>query len=274
MNATGALERHEDFPSRFVLPRHVDVWCPPGYSEQGMEAYPVLYMHDGQNLFDDSIWYGSISWGIDRAMTRLIEERKIRGAIVVGIWTSEIRWRDYMPQKPYESPMVEKHHEAFLETAGGPPISDSYLKFLVEEVKPFIDAHYRTLPDRSNTFVMGLSMGGLISLYDISQYPDVFGGAGCISTHWPIGGTELVDEMARGLPDPSTHKLYFDFGTETLDSDYEPYQRRMDAHLRKAGYVENKNWITRKFEGAEHSERSWRLRTHIPLQFLLGQTGM
>jgi predicted alpha/beta superfamily hydrolase len=119
---------------------------------------------------------------------------------------------------------------------------------------------------------MGSSMGGLISLYAISEYPTVIGGAACISTHWPIGGTELVDEMARGLPDPSTHRLYFDFGTETLDSDYEAYQRRMDEHLRKAGYIENRNWSTRKFEGADHSEWSWRARVHIPLEFLLAET--
>jgi predicted alpha/beta superfamily hydrolase len=205
-------------------------------------------------------------------MTRLMDDGKIRPAIVVGIWNSPVRWRDYMPQKPYESPGLEKHHEAFLETAGGPPVSDSYLQFLVEEAKPFIDAHYRTLAGQKDTFVMGSSMGGLISLYAISEYPTVIGGAACISTHWPIGGTELVDEMARGLPDPSTHRLYFDFGTETLDSDYEAYQRRMDEHLRKAGYIENRNWSTRKFEGADHSEWSWRARVHIPLEFLLAET--
>jgi hypothetical protein len=91
-----------------------------------------------------------------------------------------------------------------------------------------------------------------------------------VSTHWSAGRQELVDEMASRLPDPSDHRLYFDFGTETLDSEYEPYQRRMDEHLRQAGYRENENWVTRKFEGAEHSERSWRERVHIPLEFLLG----
>ena len=120
------------------------------------------------------------------------------------------------------------------------------------------------------TLVMGSSMGGLISLYAISEYPQVFGGAGCVSTHWPIGGYELVDEMAQILPDPATHRLYFDFGTETLDSTYEPFQHRMDDRLREAGYVEGVNWVTYKFEGAEHSERSWRERVHIPLEFLLG----
>ena len=144
------------------------------------------------------------------------------------------------------------------------------MKFLVEELKPFIDGQYNTLPDPANTFVMGSSMGGLISLYAISEYPHVFGGAGCISTHWPIGDMSLVDEMAHRLPDPASHRLYFDFGTETLDRPYEPFQRQMDDHLRQARYIEGQNWVTRKFEGAEHSERSWRKRVEIPLSFLLG----
>jgi predicted alpha/beta superfamily hydrolase len=226
-------------------------------------------MHDGQNLFDNPASFGGESWRIDLAITRLMGEGKIRAAIVVGVWNSAIRWRDYMPQIPYEAPAMQKHHPAFLERAGGPPTSDAYLRFLLDELKPFIDSKYCTLPDQQNTFVMGSSMGGLISLYAISEYPQVFGGAGCVSTHWSIGGNELVDELARHLPGPSSHKLYFDFGTETLDSEYEPYQRRMDEHLRRAGYRENENWVTLKFEGAEHSERSWRERVHIPLEFLL-----
>ena len=268
MSIAGTLDHFENFYSKYVDFRNVDIWFPPGY-EQGNERYPVLYMHDGQNIFDHPAAFGGESWRVDQAMTRLIDEGKTRGAIVAGVWNSPIRWREYMPQKPYEAPALQKHHPLILERAGGPPLSDAYLKFLVEELKPFIDRRYRTLPDQQHTFVMGSSMGGLISLYAISEYPHVFGGAGCVSTHWSAAREELVDEMARHLPDPSDHQLYFDFGTETLDSEYEPYQRRMDEHLRQAGFRENENWVTLKFEGAEHSERSWRERVHIPLEFLL-----
>ena len=118
-----------------------------------------------------------------------------------------------MPQKPYASPGLPRHHQTFLLTAGGEPISDAYLRFIVEELKPFIDITYRTCSDRTHTFVMGSSMGGLISLYAISEYPDLFGGAACLSTHWPVGGQELVREMAKGLHDPQAHRLYFDHGT-------------------------------------------------------------
>lgn len=269
MSIVGTLEHFENFYSKYTDFRNGVVWFPPGYEHQSDIRYPVLYMHDGQNLFDNPASFGGESWRVDLAITRLMGEEKIHGAIVVGVWNSAIRWRDYLPQKPYEASAFHAHHSVFLERAGGPPTSDAYLKFLVEELKPVVDKNSRTLPDQKNTFVMGSSMGGLISLYAISEYPQIFGGAGCVSTHWSIGGNELVDEMACHLPDPSDHKLYFDFGTETLDSEYEPYQRRMDDHLRKAGYRENDNWVTLKFEGAEHSERSWRERVHIPLEFLL-----
>lgn len=102
------------------------------------------------------------------------------------------------------------------------------------------------------------------------EYPDIFGGAGCLSTHWPIGEEALVDALGAGLAPAGRHRLYFDYGTETLDADYEPWQRRMDGWLRTAGYREGQDWSTRKFEGAEHSERAWRERVHIPLAFLLG----
>jgi hypothetical protein len=114
-------------------------------------------------------------------------------------------------------------------------------------------------------------MGGLISAYAISEYPKVFGGAGCLSTHWPAGDGAVIDYLKKSLPDPKTHKFYFDFGTETLDAQYEPYQLRANAVMKQSGYVEGDNWITKKFVGDDHSERSWSKRVDVPLQFLLGK---
>lgn len=265
-----SYQRHPAFPSKFVVARNIDVWCPPGYSEQPSRRYPVLYMHDGQNLFDPALSYGGVTWGVAEALTRLLDPN-FAGAIVVGIWNSEEgRVRDYMPQKPLQTPAAASLKADFTAGKQGEPVSDNYLRFLVEEVKPFIDATYRTLPDQPNTFVMGSSMGGLISLYAINQYPAVFGGAGCLSTHWPIGGNLLVDYLGATLPDPNTHKLYFDFGTVALDGTYEPYQQRMDALLQAAGYSQGQNWLTLKFEGEDHSERAWRKRLSTPLRFLFG----
>lgn len=269
MNIRGALERHETFKSKFIRARHVDVWYPPGYFENIQVCYPVIYMHDGQNLFDSALAFGGSGWEIDKTIAQLMDDKKIRGAMVVGIWNTDLRWREYMPQKPYQSLAFERHHENFINTYGGEPISDAYLRFMVEELKPFVDSNYQTLSDQPNTFVMGSSMGGLISLYAISEYPEVFGGAGCLSSNWPAGENELVDEMAKQLPDPKTHKLYFDYGTEGLDALYGPYQKQMDEHLRTAGYVENQNWMTLQFAGADHSEKAWRDRVEIPLSFLI-----
>ena len=271
MSSLGSIQRHENFASKFVIPRNVDVWLPPHYSESAA-AFPVIYMHDGQNLFAPLSSISGASWELDKAIVNLIDAQKINDIIVVGIWNhGDTRWREYMPQKPYWSLGLRKHHEAFINRAGGDPLSDAYLKYLVEELKPFIDSNYRTLPSQQNTFVMGSSMGGLISLYAISKYPNIFYGAGCLSTNWPAGEHELVDEMAKMLPSPENHKLYFDYGTEGLDALYEPYQRQMDKYLRQAGFTENVNWCTKKFEGASHNEAAWCARVDVPLSFLLSK---
>ena len=269
-DGTGIITRHADFPSRHVTPRHVDVWCPPENGADSVTRYPVIYMHDGQNLFDPALSFIGVDWGMDEAMMHLIQETGRPGAIIVGIWNSPLRLREYMPQKPLNASGGQRILNRFVEQTGGAPLSDGYLQFLVEELKPFIDARYPTLSDSAHTLVMGSSMGGLISLYALIEYPNVFGGAGCLSTHWPIGEEVLVDALGAALPSAGRHRLYFDFGTETLDANYEPWQRRMDEWLRTAGYREGQDWSTRKFEGAEHSERAWRERVPIPLAFLLG----
>jgi predicted alpha/beta superfamily hydrolase len=149
------------------------------------------------------------------------------------------------------------------------PLADEYLEFLVKELKPFIDKQYRTKTDASHTFIMGSSMGGLISMYALAEFPEVFGGAGCLSTHWPIGNGACVDYWADHLPEPGSNRIYFDYGTATLDSLYEPYQVRVDQIMQDAGYTPDIDWITRKYEGDDHSERSWNRRVHVPLTFFL-----
>lgn len=256
---TGTLVEHPNFPSQFVTARQVDVWLPPSYHRSPTQRYAVLYAHDGQNLFDPHTSFIKVDWGLDETLTRLIAEGKVHEVIVVGIWNTPKRRQEYMPQKAATT---------FL---GEPVISDNYLRFLVEELKPFIDSTYRTRPERAHTFIMGASMGGLISLYAICEYPDIFGGAACLSTHFPAADGAVIEYMKTHLPDPRTHKIYFDYGTETLDAQYEPYQQQADAVMRQHGFEEGKNWLTRKFPGDEHSERAWRRRVEIPLRFLLGQ---
>lgn len=273
--AAVALHHHQNFAAKELLPRNVDVWLPPSYGKNPTARYPVVYMHDGQNLFDPAKSFIGVDWGVDEAMTHLIDEGKIREAIVVGIWNTPNRTREYLPAKPLRD--YAQRDAVFKELAhgGGTPLTaadllaDAYLKFLVTELKPFIDKTYRTQPDCADTFIMGSSAGALISLYAICEYPEVFGGAGSVSGHYPLGEGMLIEAFRDRLPDPRCHKLYFDFGTETLDKSYEPFQWRLDAVVAARGYTRGCNWLTCKFAGADHSERAWRARVDIPLEFFL-----
>lgn len=271
---TGKLIEHKNFPSKLVQPRQVDVWLPSNYDST--KRYAVLYMHDGQNCFDSSTSFTKVDWGADETLTQLMSEGKLCDLIVVGIWNTLNRYGEYMPQKLYEAlpqtlrdSMKTRYPMAKLE-------SDNYLKFIVTELKPFIDSSYSTKPELKSTAIMGSSMGGLISLYAICEYPQVFGNAACLSTHFPAVKNVISDYLKINLPEPQSHKIYFDFGTETLDKEYEPYQMQVDAVMRQKGFValnneaqpKSANWLTKKFQGEDHSERAWRKRLHIPLLFL------
>ena len=260
--------RYKNFPSKLVEPRIIDVWLPANYSEK--KKYAVLYMHDGQNLFNPSESFGGVDWNIDQTLQRLIDEKKVRETIVVGIWNTSKRTIEYAPRKVFDLATPNQKKD-FATNLGEADLSDKYLEFLVTELKPFIDKTYSTKTDLKNTFVMGSSMGGLMSLYAISEYPQIFGGAGCVSTHFPLGEGVMLEYMKKNLPSPKNHKIYFDYGTQTLDATYEPFQIKADEIMQRNGYKQNKNWITRKFEGEEHSEKSWRKRVDIPLVFLLGK---
>ncbi|HEU4704523.1 MAG TPA: alpha/beta hydrolase-fold protein [Sphingomicrobium sp.] len=269
--------------SRFADPRRVMVWLPSSYRPGG-PSHSVLYMHDGQNLFDPETGYGGMEWKIDEVLDRLIAENKVRPTIVVAIWNTPKRLREYVPSKAFRHlPPAYMHRVRSL--YGGDPLSDGYLKFIVRELKPRIDRTYRVRTDRANTAIMGSSMGALISLYAISEYPRVFGGAGMVSTHWPLmippKGETLSDAeyetvssaferyLAPALPSPGTHRLYFDHGSETLDAVYARYQRRIDRLVARRGYSPGRNWISRNFPGQAHNELSWASRVEIPLRFLL-----
>jgi enterochelin esterase-like enzyme len=278
----GSIQRFENFRSGFVAPRNVDVWLPEGYSAK--KKYAVLYMHDGNSLFDSAIMWNHQEWGVDETVGKLLLEEKIKDVIVVGVWNSgATRHADYFPQKPYEALTdIEKEfvskqlHENGRITLAFKPVSDNYLKFLVRELKPFIDSSFSTRKDRKNTFIAGSSMGGLISLYAICEYPNVFGGAACMSTHWPGIFTmnnnpipsAFLTYLKSHLPSPNNHKIYFDYGDQTLDAMYPPLQKKVDEVLMSKGFT-SKNWLTQFFPGENHSEAAWAKRLDIPLLFLL-----
>ncbi len=264
----GRLLTYPAFASNHVEPRNLCVWLPPGYESPGAKRYPVIYAHDGQNLFDPATAFAGVDWGIDEALVRLAAGGRSSAAIVVGVWNTPQRYREYDPQRAFEACLSASEQKAYAREHGR-PVSDAYLRFLVGELKPFVDQRFRTLPGRESTSVLGSSMGGLISAYAVCEYPEVFGAAACLSTHWPALQGRMVDYLRSALPAPGNNRFYFDFGTETIDAPYEPYQLEVDQVLREAGYREGADWVTRKFPGADHSERAWRSRVDIPLSFLL-----
>ena len=280
--SSGKIIRVENFASKYVKARNVDIWLPQDYNKN--RKYAVLYMQDGQGLYDANITWNHQSWEVDDVITQLIAEHKIKDVIVVGIWNGQTeRHAEYFPQKPYENlTSIERDTiTAQLQRASRikdifNPISDKYLQFLVTELKPYIDKNFATYANSENTFIAGSSMGGLISMYAVCEYPNVFGGAACMSTHWP--GTFAIDNnpipnaflnyMSAHLPNPKNHKMYFDYGDQTLDAIYPPLQKKVDSVMKIKGYS-NANWMTKFYPGDNHSEVSWNKRFHIPLTFLL-----
>jgi enterochelin esterase-like enzyme len=278
----GTLERIPDFASRFVTPRHVDVWLPPGYTPE--KKYGVWYFHDGQMLFDAGTTWNKLAWDIDDVFTGFFRRRKTKEVIVVGIWNGgATRHADYFPQKAFEQlrrdqqdtiyAALRPNGEAFFK--GQQVCSDNYLKFIVSELKPVIDARYATLTDAAHTVIAGSSMGGLISLYALCEYPEIFGTAVCMSTHWPGLWTlqnnpipaALMRYLVSGLPDPKTHKLYMDCGDQSIDALYPPIQRWADAVIRARGY-HPPNWRTRYYPGTGHGELFWKKRLPAVLKFV------
>ena len=247
--------------------RHVEVWLPPGY-DSTTARYPVLYMADGQNLFDPRLTVGGVDWGVDEAITALMATGAIPPLIVVGVWNTTDRGGEYSPW--HWAPM--------------------YARFLIEELMPRVNGEFRTLTGPANTYAMGSSMGGLISFYLVSRHPDVFGACGCLSTHFvfseavvsryaptvvqpgasPDTVPYIVRDIQRGERVPAGTRYWFDYGTVGLDSTYAPVQARVREWLLAQGLREGKDFVMRRYPGAAHSESSWRDRLTDPLVWLYG----
>jgi hypothetical protein len=281
--SSGKIVRIESMNSKYILPKTVDVWLPEGYSST--EKYAVIYMNDGQMLFDSTVTWNKQEWRADEVLSALIRSDRIKKCIAVGVFNDpEKMMAEYFPQVALEG-LLEPARSTIVKTMlGGKPLSDDYLKFIVTELKPVIDSTYSTITGPDGTFIMGAGMGGVISLYALCSYPDVFGGAASMSTHWPLVGPGLLyqpkvirdlsgafREFIQGkLPYLHEKKIYFDFGTGTPDSIYRPYQVKIDAIMAMEGF-NSTNWESKVFAGQNHDERSWAKRLAIPVEFLLGK---
>lgn len=272
---TGTLERNQQFASKYVQPRNIFIWFPERY-EIG-EPCDVMYMHDGQMLFDAATTWNHQEWQVDEIMGRLMQENKIRRCIVVGINNTDDRLTEYFPAKTWQYVAEADRQKTNLEKL----TADAYLKFIVEEVKPYIDEAYHPLTSREHTFMMGSSMGGLISLYALCEYPQVFGGVACLSSHLSMAhlpngldgdmwATGFRDYVSHHLPEANSGLIYMDHGTKDFDADYGKYQDLLDRVIESKGW-DKEHYQSLVFEGQGHNEKSWASRLDQPLQFLLGK---
>jgi enterochelin esterase-like enzyme len=267
-------------------PMTVWVWLPPGYEEAKGKRFPVLYMHDGQNLFDRKLTGYNQEWQIDEAISRMVRQGDLRSWIVVGVQSPKSRYRALFPQKMLPLLPADFQKRVMDIDIGEPRIAlagDAYLKFIVETVKPRVDREFRTLKGAEDTAVMGSSMGGLMAFYAMAEYPEVFGQAACVSMHVALAmSTEkgldhakAADHSAEAFRKylsgskmkPGTNRLYIDHGTGTLDGSYGPYSSALLPVLDAAGW-RGRDLMFRTYAGAEHNETAWAQRVDIPLAFL------
>jgi predicted alpha/beta superfamily hydrolase len=273
--SSGNIKRIENFSSQFIASRNVDVWLPEGYNST--KKYNVVYMHDGQMLFDSLVTWNKKEWKVDEVFSKLIKDKTIDECIVVGIWNNgSERISEYFPNKIFDQ-LLESTRKKISEkycngkTANG----DNYLKFVVTELKPYIDRNFSTRSEKAHTFMIGSSMGGLISIYALSEYPTVFEGVACMSTAW-LSFIEpnyevpaaAFDYLKKNLPSALDHKIYFDYGTGESDRNYELTQSFVDLIAKGRGYTD-KNYMSKVFEKDEHNEVSWSKRLKNPVEFLM-----
>jgi predicted alpha/beta superfamily hydrolase len=247
------LRKHEKFRSRVLRnQRDLIVYLPPGYDEQIFTRYPVLYMHDGQNLFDRATAFGGQDWNMHGAADRLIAEGLITPLLIVGIYnTGKARINEYTPSK---APKL----------GGGR--ANSYGKFLVQEVMPFVQGQYRTAPEPSTTGIGGSSLGGLLSLYLGLKFPKVFGKVAALSPSVWWDQREIVRTVAATTV-RSRPNVWLDVGTKEGARTVPDVEQFRDVLLKK-GWRLGEDLHYERVEGGEHNEAAWSQRIGRVLQFL------
>ena len=246
--------------------RQVDVFVPnDGHSG----PRPVLVMHDGQNLFEDSRAGFGVSWKLPAALETVRDLGPL--PVVIGPYNTGItRAAEYAPQDVIEA-LPNEHYEFVGEQVLSPLTGNAYQRELVEEIIP----HVATLTSldlrRESVALGGSSMGGLASLYGISKHPDVYGTALCLSTHWAMSTVTFAKQFVSLLPEPSQgSRIWFDHGTEHLDATYGAIQAEVDLAVAARGYV----WPqveSRRYIGTSHSEHAWSSRMAEILRWWLSR---
>ncbi len=246
---TGRVDYYRNVKGDGIPARDILVWLPPDYDTHINERYPVLYMQDGQNLFDPVTSAFGVDLQIDETTDSLIRSGYMNPIIIVGLANTDWRSSEYSDNDT----------------------GYAYMKFVVGKIKPFIDSTYRTIPNPGNTAVGGSSLGGLISFMLAWNYPDVFSKTLCISPALKVYKIDYVKYVNGYSGTHKQLKFYFDAGINSLDSLLIPGTKQMISALEKQGYKEGKDilWYLDK-EGA-HNEASWAKRFWRPLLFFFGR---
>ncbi len=248
------LIKHEQFPSRFLCnQRDLIVYLPPGYDGQAQRHFPVLYLHDGQNLFDGATSFiPGMDWHVGQTADQWILDGRVEPLIVVGIYNAgKQRLREYTPTR--------------VPRLGGGS-ANRYAKFLLEEVRPFLQGQYRVLEGAENTGIGGSSLGGLVSLYLGLRKPRIFGKIAALSPSvwW---NERFILRFAAAAPVRPLPRIWLDIGTREGPRIVDDVERLRDV-LTGKGWQLERNLHYQRVEGAEHNEAAWAQRVGPFLQFL------
>ncbi len=247
---TGKVEYHKNFTFDSLKTRDIIVWLPPDYEKNKDIHYPVLYMHDGQNIVDPRTSSMFIDWQVDETTDSLIRNNLIEPIIIVGIYNTDDRGAEY----------------------NNTPLGKLYMKFVVDKLKPFIDSKYRTKPDRLNTAVAGSSMGGLISFMLAWEYPEVFSKAACFSPAFKFENLNInyVDVVKNYKGKKRNLLFYIDNGGINLEIRLQPGIDEMIEALKEKDYIPEKDFYVTIDKDADHNEAAWAKRMWRPLKLFFG----
>lgn len=262
----GDIRVHKQFYSRYLeFERDIIVYLPPSYKSQPHRRYPVLYMHDGNNVMDPRTSFAGVAWEVNNTVERLVRENLMDEIIVVGVYNTPARMYEYTwTQMVIDGTVPQGGH------------GKKYARFLAKELKSFVDKSYRTLSDRQNTAIMGSSLGGLINFYIGRHYYDVFGKIAMMSpSFWWGNGIvyKHIQNYTRNL------KIWMDMGVFECGADQPDANsqtlrmtRRMRDLFLHLGYREDVDFRYFEDPHGHHNEYSWARRLHRPLLFFFGKT--
>jgi predicted alpha/beta superfamily hydrolase len=253
---TDQIRMHENFGSAHLLePRSVLVYLPPGYEDDTERRYPVLYMHDGQNLMNPEDAFGGVAWAVDETAQGLIIAGEVEPLIIVGIYNTPHRVDEYAHIKAEHGRM--RGH-------GGK--ADQYGRMIIEELKPFIDEEYRTKPEREFTGLGGSSLGGLVSLYLGLKRPDVFSRLAVISPAVWWANNQIIRDVAR-IAERLPLRIWLDIGKREGPR-IKHQVRALKEILLADGWQLGADLAYAEIPQARHEETAWAARFGDVLKFL------